>query len=173
MLYDLSFYRKYTLQKSIFPQHPDDINIVLHSKCILHIADILGTGCYRSAETESQAQIRINQVNTDFIKRLSNVQYQCTSQGITSTNSLPRLYVLERNDLKYCKIPKAGSTFWMEVLIILTKNANADQTFGRKRSRLHVIAEKNRRKINITEISCKDKGVIVTEILFQEYFRPL
>lgn len=42
-------------------------------------------------------------------------------------------------NLNYCKVPKCGSTFWMQVFLTLKKVKSVEDVFGNRRNRYHTI----------------------------------
>lgn len=43
-------------------------------------------------------------------------------------------------NLNYCKVPKCGSTFWMQVFLTLEKIKSVEDVFGSGRNKYHTIA---------------------------------
>lgn len=43
-------------------------------------------------------------------------------------------------NLNYCKVPKCGSTFWMQVFLTLEKIKSVENVFGSGRNKYHTIA---------------------------------
>ena len=49
-----------------------------------------------------------------------------------------KLYIAHNLKLAFCKIPKCGSTFWMQIFLTLTANNENRDVFGKQRVAAHV-----------------------------------
>ena len=93
--------------------------------------------------TEDHVQsVTDNSRDAIYLKRLQILRLKCmenkTERDITFHNpENVKLYFAHNLKLAFCKIPKCGSTFWMQIFLTLTaKNGNRD-VFGRERVSAH------------------------------------
>ncbi|XP_033764293.1 carbohydrate sulfotransferase 11-like [Pecten maximus] len=73
--------------------------------------------------------------------RLATLQRGCASgtdgYKLTSKQVTQRYYNSDRAGFSVCKVPKAGSTFWTIVYVILEKRQSAEKVFSMPRNSLH------------------------------------
>lgn len=72
---------------------------------------------------------------TTIWERNSRLRQKCkiTKQVLTPTN----VTFYNWKNLNYCKVPKCGSTFWMQVFLALNNVENIKDVFGKRRSLYH------------------------------------
>lgn len=70
--------------------------------------------------------------NSLFRQKCSIAKHHHASTNLT-------FYMYHWKNLNYCKVPKTGSTFWMQVFLTLKKIRSVEDAFGNKRNQYHKI----------------------------------
>lgn len=89
----------------------------------------------RNANTGRAETCIVQKYITTIWERNSRLRQKCklTKQPLTPTNVTFYYW----KNLYYCKVPKCGSTFWMQVFLALNDDENIKDVFGKRRSLYH------------------------------------
>lgn len=72
-------------------------------------------------------------------KRNSLLRQKCSIAKHHHASTNLTFYMYHWKNLNYCKVPKTGSTFWMQVFLTLKKIRSVEDAFGNKRNQYHKI----------------------------------
>ncbi|XP_061164449.1 carbohydrate sulfotransferase 10-like [Saccostrea echinata] len=89
-------------------------------------------------ETKRMEKCIVQKYSRTIWQRISHLRHRCSLLNQSQT-WIDTIQLYHWKNINYCKVPKCGSTFWMQVFLVLNKLKNVTEIFGEKRSSQHII----------------------------------